>query len=333
MHASLPTTMTAIEIRGKGGPEVLLPVQLPVPVPASGQILIKAAAAGVNRPDVLQRQGSYPAPPGHSPLPGLEAAGEVVAVGAGVARWKPGDRVTALLNGGGYAEYAIAEETAALPIPAGLGMIEAAAVPETFFTVWHNVFERGGLRAGEWLMVHGGTSGIGTTAIQLAVAMGAKVIATAGSAEKCQACLDLGASRAVNYRTEDFVAAVKAATAGKGVNLTLDMVGGPYAEKNIVASADDGRIVQIATLQGAEVTINLARLMVKRVTITGSTLRPRPRDVKGGIAAALEAKVWPLLAAGKLKVVMDQTFPLADAAGAHRRMEQGTHIGKIVLTM
>ena len=247
MPTSPAAKMTAIEIRGKGGPEVLTAVELEVPTPASGQLLIKVAAAGVNRPDMLQRQGSYPAPPGHSPLPGLEAAGEVVAVGPGVSRWKPGERVTALLNGGGYAPFAIAEETAALPIPAGLGMIEAAAVPETFFTVWHNVFQRGGLQAGEWLMVHGGTSGIGTTAIQLAVAMGAKVIATAGSADKCKACLDLGASRAVNYRTEDFVAAAKEATGGRGVNVTLDMVGGPYTEKNIIAAADDGRIVQIAT--------------------------------------------------------------------------------------
>ncbi len=304
-----------------------------MPRPQAGQILIKVAAAGVNRPDVLQRQGSYPAPPGHSPLPGLEAAGVVAAVGEGVTRWKRGDKVCALLNGGGYAQFAIAEETSALPIPEGLSMIEAAAVPETFFTVWHNVFERGGLQAGEWFMVHGGTSGIGTTAIQLAVARGARVIATAGSADKCKACLDLGAAKAVNYRIEDFVAAAKEATGGKGVNVTLDMVGGPYTEKNVVAAAEDGRIVQIATLQGAEVTINMARVMVKRVVITGSTLRPRPRAVKGAIAAALEANAWPLLAAGKVKVVMDQTFPLARAADAHRRMEEGTHIGKIVLTV
>lgn len=331
MTASLPGTMTAIEIRGKGGPEVLVPVQAPVPAPGPGQILIKVAAAGVNRPDVLQRQGSYPAPPGHSPLPGLEAAGEVAAVGANALHHRVGDKVTALLNGGGYAQYAIAEETSALPVPAGLDTITAAAIPETFFTVWHNVFQRGGLKAGEWFMVHGGTSGIGTTAIQLALAFGAKVIATAGSAEKCRACLDLGATRAVNYRTEDFVAVAKEATGGKGVNLTLDMVGGPYAEKNVVAAAEDGRIVQIATLQGMDSTINLARLMVKRVTLTGSTLRPRPRDVKGVIAAELEAKVWPLLSSGKIKVVMDQTFSLADAAAAHRRMEEGNHIGKIVL--
>ncbi len=333
MSDRISATMTAVEIRGKGAPDVLVPVEMPVPHPQAGQILIKVAAAGVNRPDVLQRQGSYPAPAGHSPLPGLEVAGEVVAVGEGVSRWQPGATVCALLNGGGYAQYAIAEETSALPVPPGLSMVEAAAVPETFFTVWHNVFERGGLQAGEWFMVHGGTSGIGTTAIQLAVARGAKVIATAGSADKCQACLDLGATRAVNYRTEDFVAAAKEATGGKGVNVTLDMVGGPYTEKNIVAAAEDGRIVQIATLQGAEVTINMARVMVKRVVITGSTLRPRPRAVKGGIAAALEANAWPLIASGKVRVVMDQTFPLVRAADAHRRMEEGQHIGKIVLTV
>jgi NADPH2:quinone reductase len=323
--------MTAIEIRGKGGPEVLVAAELPVPSPGPGQILIEVAAAGVNRPDVLQRQGSYPPPPGHSPLPGLEAAGKIVAVGDGRSRWEVGDAVTALLNGGGYARYAVAEDTSALPVPAAMTMTGAAAIPETFFTVWHNVFERAGLKAGDWFMVHGGTSGIGTTAIQLAVAFGAKVIATAGSAEKCRACLDLGASCAVDYKTEDFVAAAKEATGGKGVNVTLDMVGGPYTEKNIIAAAEDGRIAQIATLQGAEVKLNLARLMVKRVTLTGSTLRPRPREVKAGIAAALEAKVWPLLASGKIKPVIDRTFPLTDAAAAHARMEEGAHIGKIVL--
>lgn len=331
MAATLPATMTAIEIRGKGGPEVLVPVEMPVPIAGPGQILIKVAAAGVNRPDVLQRMGSYPPPQGHSPLPGLEASGEVAAVGPGVSRWKPGDRVTALLNGGGYAQYAIAEEVATLPVPTGIDLVTAAAIPETFFTVWHNVFERGGLKSGEWFMVHGGTSGIGTTAIQLASAFGAKVIATAGSAGKCQACLDLGAARAVNYKTEDFVAAAKEATNGKGVNVTLDMVAGEYTEKNLIAAAEDGRIVQIATLQGADVKINVARLMMKRLTLTGSTLRARARDVKAGIAQAVEVNAWPLLAAGKVKVVMDQTFALTDAAAAHRRMEQGTHIGKIVL--
>ena len=331
MTSSIPQNMTAIEIRGKGGPEVLAAVTLPVPLPGPGQILIKVAAAGVNRPDVIQRQGSYPAPPGPSPLPGLGAAGVVVAVGAGVARWQAGDAVTALLNGGGYALYAIAEETAALPVPAGLDMVSAGALPETAFTVWNNVFERGGLAAGEWFMVHGGTSGIGTMAIQLAKAFGAKVIATAGSAEKCKACLDLGADVAVNYRIDDFVKAAKAATGGRGVNVTLDMVGGDYTDRNIVAAADDGRIVQIATLGGPESKINVARLMMKRVTLTGSTLRPRSREVKAGFARALEAKVWPLIAAGKVKIVLDQTYPLAQAADAHRRMESSQHIGKIVL--
>jgi len=333
MSHSVPPTMTATEIKGKGGPEVLVPVTMATPQPGPGQMLVRSAAAGVNRPDISQRLGHYPPPPGHSLLPGLEIAGEVVATGVGVRRWKPGDKVCALVNGGGYAEYAIAEETAALPVPAGLDMIRAAAVPETFFTVWHNVFERGALKPGEWFMVHGGTSGIGTTAIQLAKAFGAHVMATAGSAEKCKVCTDLGADRAVNYRSEDFVAACKEATGGKGVNVTLDMVGGDYTDRNIVAAAEDGRIVQIATLQGAEVKINLARLYVKRATLTGSTLRPRSREAKAGFARALEESVWPLFAQGKIRVVIDSTFPLARAADAHRRMEDGSHIGKIVLTM
>jgi NADPH2:quinone reductase len=331
--ADLPATMTAVEITAPGGPDVLKLKSLPVPKPGSGQVLIKVAAAGVNRPDVAQRMGVYPPPSGHSPLPGLEVAGEVVAVGSGVARWKVGDKVCALVNGGGYAEYCLAEEPIALPIPAGLDMVKAAAVPETFFTVWNNVFERGRLVAGEWLLVHGGSSGIGTTAIQLGKAFGAKVIATAGSADKCKACLELGADRAVNYKTEDFVAVAKEATGGKGVNVTLDMVGGDYTERNIVAAAEDGRIVQIATLGGADAKINIARLMMKRVTLTGSTLRPRTREVKTGFARALEAKVWPLLAAGKVKVVIDSTFPLTKAADAHRRMETSAHVGKIVLTV
>ena len=330
---SPPTMMTAVVIDGKGGPEVLVPREVPVPAPGAGQILVKVAAAGVNRPDVQQRLGAYPPPKGHSPLPGLEIAGEVVAVGPGTARWRAGDKVCALVNGGGYAQFCIAEETAALPIPQGLGMIEAAALPETHFTVWNNVFERGALKAGEWFMVHGGTSGIGTTAIQLAKAFGAHVIATAGTAEKCEACLALGADRTVNYRTEDFVAVAKEATGGRGVDVTLDMVGGSYTERNIVAAAEDGRIVQIATLEGATVEINVARLMMKRVTLTGSTLRPRTREVKARFARALEEQVWPLIAAGRVKVVMDQIFPLIHAADAHRRMESSTHIGKIVLTV
>ena len=275
--AEIPDTMIAVEITAPGGPDVLKPKIVPVPKPGSGQILIKVAAAGVNRPDVAQRMGVYPPPPGHSPLPGLEVAGEIVATGGSVTRWRPGNKVCALVNGGGYAEYCLAEEPIALPIPAGLDMIKAAAVPETFFTVWNNVFERGRLAAGEWLLVHGGSSGIGTTAIHLGKAFGAKVIATAGSADKCKACIELGADHAVNYKTDDFVAAVKTATAGKGVDVTLDMVGGDYTERNIIAAAEDGRIVQIATLGGAEVKINIARLMMKRVTLTGSTLRPRTR--------------------------------------------------------
>ena len=255
---SLPPTMRAVAISSPGGPEVLKLAELPMPRPGPGQVLVKVAAAGVNRPDVAQRQGVYPPPPGHSALPGLEIAGEVVEAGAGVARWKGGDQVCALVNGGGYAEYCIAEETAALPIPAGLDLVRAAALPETFFTVWNNVFERGRLAAGEWLMVHGGSSGIGTTAIQLAKARGAHVIATAGSADKCRACLDLGADRAVDYKREDFVAAAREATGGKGVNVILDMVGGEYTDKNIVAAAEDGRIVQIATLGGVEAKVNLA---------------------------------------------------------------------------
>jgi len=331
--ASVPDTMTAIEISAPGGPDVLKPKTMPTPKPGAGQILVKVAAAGVNRPDLMQRAGAYPPPPGHSPLPGLEIAGEVVAVGSGVARWKAGDKVCALVNGGGYAEYCVAEEPIALPIPAGLDMVHAGAVPETFFTVWNNVFERGHLAAGEWFLVHGGTSGIGTTAIQLAKAFGAKVIATAGSIEKCKACLEIGADRAVNYKTEDFVAVAREVTGGKGVNVTLDMVAGDYTERNIAAAAEEGRIVQIAVLGGADVKINIARVMMKRVTLTGSTLRPRTREAKAGFARALEAKVWPLLGAGKVRVVMDSTFPLAKAADAHRRLETGEHIGKIVLVV
>jgi NADPH2:quinone reductase len=331
--ASTPETMTAIAISTPGGPEVLKAAAMPTPRPGAGQVLVKVAAAGVNRPDVAQRMGVYPPPPGHSPLPGLEIAGEVVEVGPGVTRWRVGDTVCALVNGGGYAQYCIAEETSALPIPSGLDMVRAAAVPETFFTVWNNVFERGRLQSGEWFLVHGGTSGIGTTAIQLARAFGARVLATAGSAEKCKVCLDLGADRAINYKIEDFVAVCKDATGGKGVDVILDMVGGEYTDKNIIAAAEDGRVVQIATLGGADVRLNISRLMVKRVTLTGSTLRPRTREVKAGFARALEAKVWPLFGAGKVKVVMDSTFPLAQAADAHRRLETSQHVGKIVLTV
>jgi NADPH2:quinone reductase len=330
--AGVPETMTAVEITTPGGPDVLQARPVPTPQQGPGQILVKVAAAGVNRPDVQQRIGAYPPPPGHSKLPGLEVAGEVAALGAGATRWKVGDKVCALVNGGGYAEYCLAEDVVALPIPAGLDMVHAAGVPETFFTVWNNVFERGRLSAGEWFLVHGGSSGIGTTAIQLAKALGSKVIATAGSAEKCKACVDLGADKAINYKTEDFVAVTREVS-GKGADVILDMVGGDYTERNIAAAAEDGRIVQIAVLGGADVKFNIARLMMKRLTLTGSTLRPRTREVKAGFARALEEKVWPLLAAGKIKVVMDSTFPLAKAADAHRRLETSQHVGKIVLTV
>jgi NADPH2:quinone reductase len=325
--------MTAVAISTPGGPDVLKPTSVPTPKPGAGQVLVKVAAAGVNRPDVQQRIGAYPPPPGHSQFPGLEIAGEVAEVGAGVTRWRVGDKVCALVNGGGYAQYCIAEETVALPLPPGLDLVQAGGVPETFFTVWNNVFERGRLQPGEWFLVHGGSSGIGTTAIQLAKAFGARVLATAGSADKCKACVDLGADRAINYKTEEFLAACKEATGGKGVDVILDMVGGDYTDKNIAAAAEDGRVVQIATLGGAEVKLNVSRLMVKRVTLTGSTLRPRTREVKAGFARALETRVWPLFAAGRIKVVMDSTFPLAQAADAHRRLETSAHIGKIVLTV
>ena len=330
---ALPAMMTAILISTPGGPEVLVPAQVAVPQPGAGQILIKVAAAGVNRPDVLQRTGGYPAPKGHSEIPGLEVAGHVAAVGEGAARFVVGDAVMALVNGGGYAQYCVADEGAAMPVPAGLSMVEAAGLPETFFTVWHNVFERGQLKAGEWFMIHGGTSGIGVTAIQLAKAFGAKVIATAGSDEKCAACLALGADRAVNYSSGDFVEVVKEATGGKGVDVILDMVGGDYVERNIRCCADDGRIVSIAYQKGSKVSLDLIRVMLKRLTLTGSTLRIRTAAVKAGIARAVEAQALPLVAAGKVSVVMDQTFALEQAADAHRRIESGSHIGKIVLTV
>lgn len=324
----LPETMRAVEISRPGGPEVLVPADVPVPRPGPGQILIRVAWAGVNRPDALQRAGSYAPPPSASPLPGLEAAGTVAAVGAGVARWRPGDAVTALLPGGGYAEFAVTPADHALPVPAGMGLREAACLPETFFTVWTNVFMRGGLKGGERFLVHGGSSGIGTTAIQLARHFGARVFATAGSAEKCAACEGLGAHRAINYREEDFVAVLKAEG---GADLILDMVGGAYLPRNVRALADDGRLVQIAFLQGPKVELNFAEVMVRRLTITGSTLRPQSDLAKARIAAALEAQVWPLLAAGRVAPVMDSEFPLEEAAAAHARMESSDHIGKIVL--
>ena len=333
MTDALPATMTVIHITAPGGPEVLQPQTRALPVPGEGEMLIRVAAAGVNRPDVLQREGNYAPPPGASDLPGLEIAGEVVARGPGASRFALGAKVCALAPGGGYAEFCKVHETNALPIPAGLSLTEAAAVPETFFTVWTNVFERGALKPGETLLVHGGTSGIGTTAIMLAHAFGSKVIATAGSAEKCAACIKLGADVAVDYSKDDFVAAVKTATAGRGADVILDMVGGPYIERNYAAAAMDGRIVQIAFLQGAKANIDLRPIMMKRLTHTGSTLRPRTVAEKAAIARALETKVWPLLAAGRCKPVIDSLFALRDAAKAHARMQSSQHIGKIVLTV
>lgn len=330
--SALPKTMTVIAIAGKGGPDVLVPQTQPVPEPGPGQVLIRVAAAGVNRPDVLQRLGLYPAPKGHNELPGLEVAGEAVAFGAGVTRFEPGQRVMALVNGGGYAEYCLADEGVTLHIPEGLSTLEAGGLPETFFTVWHNVFERGALKAGEWFLVHGGTSGIGVTAIQLAKAFGAKVITTTGSDAKCAAARRLGADHAVNYRSEDFLEAVKSETNGRGVDVILDMVGGPYIEKNIRALADDGRLVYIGFQSGSKAEIDFMRVMLKRLTITGSTLRIRSAEVKAHIARKVEAEILPLLAAGDVKIPIDSTFPLAKAADAHRRIEEGTHIGKIILT-
>ena len=330
---ALPAAMTAIHITTPGGPEVLQPQNRPLPALAQGEILVRTAAAGVNRPDVLQREGNYAPPPGASDLPGLEIAGEIVARGEGAARFALGDKICALVPGGGYAEFCKVHESNALPVPAGLSMVEAAAIPETFFTVWTNVFERGALQPGETLLVHGGTSGIGTTAIMLAKAFGSKVIATAGAAEKCAACVRLGADAAIDYSKEDFVALTKAATDGRGANVILDMVGGPYIERNYAAAAMDGRIVQIAFLQGPKASVDFRALMMKRLTHTGSTLRPRSVAEKAAIARALEMKVWPLIAAGKCKPVIDSTFALRDAAKAHARMQSSAHIGKIVLTV
>ncbi len=331
MAQAIPETMTAIAISEPGGPMVLKQERRPVPAPSGGDILIRVRAAGVNRPDVAQRQGAYPPPPGASDLPGLEVAGEIAAVGPEARRWKVGDRVCALTPGGGYAEYCLTHESNALPIPHGFTLTEAAALPETYFTVWHNVFQRGGLKSGERFLVHGGSSGIGTTAIQLAKAFGAQVFATAGSADKCEACRTLGADRAINYREEDFVAVVKEATDGKGVDLILDMVGGNYIDRNYDAAAVEGRIVQIAFLGGPKATANFAKLMMKRLVHTGSTLRPRTTEFKGQVAAELERQVWPLLGERRLAPVMDMIFPLRDAWRAHERMEEGNHIGKIVL--
>lgn len=330
MNDSIPKTMTAIEIRTPGGPEALVPTERPVPEPGDGEVLIQVAAAGVNRPDVLQRQGNYPPPPGASDIPGLEIAGTVVRLGSGVTGVREGDGITALVAGGGYAEFCAAPVPQCLPIPKGLTPVEAAAIPETFFTVWTNVFDRGRLRAGESFLVHGGSSGIGTTAIQLAKAAGARVFATAGSAEKCKACEDLGAMRGINYREEDFVNIIKEMTEN-GVDVILDMVGGDYIPRNIKALAPDGRLCYIAFLGGSKAEVDFLPMMLKRLTITGSTLRARSVAFKGEIAAKLKETVWPWLENGTVKPVVHQVFPLRQAADAHRLMESSTHIGKIVL--
>lgn len=320
--------MRVIEISRPGGPEVLVPARRAEPVPGEGEIVIRVAWAGVNRPDALQRAGAYAPPPGASDLPGLEASGHVAAVGPGVTRWREGDAVCALLPGGGYAEYVTTPAAHALPVPDGMDLRAAACLPETFFTVWTNVFERGDLQAGERFLVHGGSSGIGTTAIQLAAARGARVFTTAGNDEKCAACTRLGAERAINYREEDFVEILRGEG---GADLILDMVGGDYMPRNIKALANDGRLVQIAFLQGPKVELNFAEMMVRRLTITGSTLRPQSVAAKAHIAAALEAEVWPLLSSGRIAPVIDAEFPLEEAASAHARMESSAHIGKIVL--
>jgi putative PIG3 family NAD(P)H quinone oxidoreductase len=325
--------MKVVEIAAPGGPEQLRPAVRPVPRPGTGEVLIHVAAAGVNRPDVVQRQGLYPPPPGASDLPGLEVAGSVAAVGEGVSGFYPGDQVTALLSGGGYAEYAVAAAPLCLPVPEGLSLVEAAALPETCFTVWANVFERGGCKAGDTLLVHGGTSGIGTTAIQLGTALGAKVFATAGSPEKARMCEKLGAVRGIDYRGEDFVEVIKQATDGRGVDVILDMVAGSYVQRNIEAAAVEGRIVIIAVQGGVKAEIKANMLMVKRLTLTGSTLRPRSVAQKGAIAEAVRGNVWPLLASRRVKPIIHATFPLAEASEAHRLMESSSHVGKIVLTV
>ncbi|WP_419896547.1 NAD(P)H-quinone oxidoreductase [Roseomonas sp. USHLN139] len=331
---TLPQEMTFIAHGEGGGPEVLVPARGPVPSPQPDEVLIRVLATGVNRPDVQQRKGAYPPPPGASPVIGLETAGEVAAVGAAVTRYKVGDKVCALTNGGAYAEYCTAPEAQTLPWPAGFDALQAAALPETFFTVWANVFGHGRLAAGETLLVHGGTSGIGVTAIQLAKAFGATVYATAGSAEKCQAMLDLGADAAINYKTQDFAAEVKTLTGGRGVDVLLDMVGADYFQRNLRCMAKDGRLVLIAFLQGHEAEkVDLRPIMLKRLTVTGSTMRPRTTAEKGAIAAELEAKAWPLLAEGRCKPVIHSVFPLDQAAAAHALMESSTHIGKILLDL
>jgi len=325
--------MTAIAIRSPGGPEVLVPEDRPLPEVGPSEIMVKVRAAGVNRPDLMQRRGLYPPPPGAPDIPGLEIAGQVAAAGPDAHHFRVGDAVTALVPGGGYAEYCKVHETNALPVPRGFSMVEAAAIPETFFTVWPNLFERGRLTAGESVLIHGGSSGIGTTAIQLAKAFGTFVIVTAGTDEKCAACLNLGADVAINYRSDDFVAKVKEATGGAGANVVLDIIGGDYVDRNYDAAAEDGRVVQVALQQGPPKNLSLHKLMVKRLTHTGSTLRPRPVTFKASVAAALHEKIWPLLEARKVVPVIDSTFPLTRAADAHARMEASAHVGKIVLTV
>ena len=325
--------MRVVRIDAPGGPEVLTVAKQSRPGPILDEVLIEVAAAGVNRPDILQRKGAYPPPAGASEIPGLEVAGTIVGLGQNVTSWKIGDRVCALLAGGGYAEYCLAPAVQCLPIPDGLSMVEAASLPETFFTVWSNVFDRGQLARGEVLLVQGGSSGIGVAAIQMARAMGARVFATAGSANKCDACVALGAERAIDYKTEDFVAVVKDATRGRGADVILDMVGGDYVPRELSLLAEDGRLVFIATLGGAHAEFNIRQVMARRITITGSTLRNRAPEFKGAIAARLREHIWPLLAAGTIKPVVHAVFPLEDAASAHAELERGKHIGKIVLTV
>ena len=330
---SVPLEMTVIEIAAPGGPEQLKPNKRPVPQPGDQEVLVRVAAAGVNRPDVMQRQGRYPPPPGASDLPGLEVAGEIAALGSNVSGLSVGDKVTALLAGGGYAEYAIAAAPLCLPVPGGISMVEAAAIPETFFTVWTNLFDRGRCKAGDTVLIHGGTSGIGTTAIQLAAAWGARVFATAGSDDKARACERLGAARGINYRTEDFVEVIRAATGGAGVDVTLDMVAGSYVARNLEIAALEGRVVMISLLGGSRAEVNLGLILTKRLTLTGSTLRSRTVAQKAHVAEAVRKNIWPLLAAGRVRPVIHATFPLAEAAAAHRLMETSNHIGKIVLTV
>lgn len=330
---SLPTMMTAIAIREPGPADVLYPASRPLPTVNEGEILVRVHAAGINRPDILQRKGVYPPPPGASDIPGLEIAGEVVARGSHATRYQIGDKICALVPGGGYAEYCVVHETNALHCPAGMTFLEAAGLPETFFTVWTNVFERGRLKQGEAFLVHGGTSGIGTTAIMLAKAFGARVLATAGSDEKCEAINQLGADLAINYRTQDFVAEVKTFTDGAGADVILDMVGGDYVQKNYAAAARDGRIVEIAFQKGSKIEVDLMPLMLKRLTHTGSTLRPRSVGEKAEIADALKTYVWPLLEAGRCRPLVHAVFPFSEAAKAHEMMEAGAHIGKIILQM